>query len=190
MKILFFTFIFSNSFAEKEIDNYKNWYKTSTHPPTISFDKFKNLTTIHYGMPFETKEPFEMNGHKLLSPHRWNFDAYILIKGQDKKSKAIYKILITSTTTDWRYLECKDFHGLMDGKKMKYENLEYTNNVNGGESVSEFFEIDLTKKQFNSLVKCQKMEYEICDNQAILTADVLFVVWAVNKKYEEFLLKK
>lgn len=167
-------------------EHFQNLLKSSTHPPTIAYDKFKNLTTIDCDAPTSIPTTWTYNNSPLPVTLVWDIDVAGLINGKSPKGEVVFEVILTSSTEQWKYLDCHDFHWLVDGKPFKYKKEKYENQVGNG-AVFEYFEIFLTKKQFSQLAKGKSIEFETCGDQSSITGDALFPFWAVNQKYKEFL---
>ena len=174
-----------NTNSQRE-EHFQNILKSSTHPPTLTYDKFKNLTTIDYEVPFTTTATAMVGNLPVTVNYSWNLEIAGLITGKTSKGATNFEIILTSQSDEWRYLKCHDFHWLVDGKAFKYIKEKYENQVvNGG--VLENFEIFLTKKQLETLSQAQKIEFEICNYQFSIEDDGIFPFWAVYEKYKDFL---
>jgi len=164
------------SISQKDFQDY-----LANHPPTVTYDKFKKITTIDYVIPLNGIK----GGNGLTCDWVFEISAFV------QTNKTNFCVFLTSVTKDWKYLQCNDFHWLIDGKKFGYYSEKYSNRMNGeGNPVSEVFQINLTQKQFKNLVRCKKIEFEVCNDQFALFDDVTNALVTFNEKYNAFLKTK
>ena len=159
---------------------YQKWLKENTQNVKMSLDKFTHTATVQHLTLFPYVD--HLGIQRVLS-----LQVVVQIK---HKSKTVYQpsfwLFLSYNGDEWQYLNCHDFHWLVDGKTFKYQSEKYTHEMSG-DGVSESFDMLLTEKQFKKLSQVQKVEGEICNDQFTFEKTQLFSIRAVDEKYEEIM---